>query len=84
MEITLFIKELHLHSQNTNEVDDETLKLLAEVIVAANKLQINSRLLESIPTAENNFVDHINDGVFEFRRYIVCRLCHVSVKKIFV
>lgn len=84
MEVSWFIKEINSYIHNVNEIDDETMKLLVEMTVAVNKLQINARFRENKTTIENNFFDDKCDKIFECRRYIVCRLCHVSAKKIFV
>lgn len=78
MELALVIKELHFYTENVNEIDDETTKLLIEMILVVNKLQSSSKIHETSYTNENQFIHDLDKEVFNVRRCIVCRLCHVS------
>lgn len=61
-----------------NEIDDETIYLLTETIMAVNKLQINSKFRETPSSNDSKFACDLDDDIFECRRYIVCCLCHVG------
>lgn len=78
MELSLFVKELRSYTENVNEIDDETTKLLIETILAVDKLQASSKIHETSSANENQFVQDLNEEIFKVRRYIVCCLCHVS------
>lgn len=79
LEVILFIKELNSYIENVNEIDDEAIKLLIEAIVSVNKLQANSKFHAVSSCDESAFVNHLDDDIFECRRFIVCCLCHVSI-----
>lgn len=59
-------------------MDDETIKLLIETTVAINKLQIDSKFRETLDEDENKYTIDLNNEIFDCRRYIICRICHVS------
>lgn len=77
LELALFVKELHSYINDGDEVDDETTALLMETIIAVDKLQANSKHCEKSTSNENQFVQNLNEDIFECRRHIVCRVCHV-------
>lgn len=78
MEIGLFLRELNSFIEHDNEIDDETIKLLTETFLSMNKLQCAAIFRESIADDDNNFFMNLDDEHFQFRRHIVCCLCHVS------
>lgn len=78
LELALFVKELQSYTDNVNETDDETTKLLMETILAVDKLQATSKNHETSLTNENQFVHCLNEEIFKVRRHIICCLCHVS------
>lgn len=78
LELALFVKEVNGYIENVNEIDENTVKLLTDAIISVNKLQINSKLSEKTSSSENGFVENLNGDIFQFRRYIICSLCHVS------
>lgn len=78
LELSLFLKTVHTYIENVNETDDETIKLLAQTILAVDKLQNGSKHRETSFSNENRFFNNLNDEQFICRRHIVCRLCHVS------
>lgn len=78
MELASFVEELNSYIQNVNEIDEVTVKLLTETIISVNKLQINSKLCEATSSNVSDFVKNLNHDIFQCRRYIICRLCHVS------
>lgn len=77
MELILFHKDLTSYIQNVNKIDDETNQLMIKIVLAVDKLQINSKFREIPSFNENEFAYDLNDEIFQTRRYIVCRLCHV-------
>lgn len=79
LELALFVKELHSHTENVNEIDDETTKLLIETILAVDKLQATSKIYETSSTNDNQFLNCLNEEIFKIRRHIICCLCHVSI-----
>lgn len=79
LELSLFVKEVNDFIQNVNEVDERTIGLLTETILCVNKLQINSKLCEKTAANQNDFVESLNNDIFQCRRYIICSLCHVSI-----
>lgn len=82
MEIGLFVKELYSFAENVNEIDDETIKMLSEVILAVDKLTSTAQF-RGTPTSHTvDFVQNFNDEHLECRRYIFCRLCGVMNNKI--
>lgn len=80
MEIGLFLKEIKSFIQQTNVIDDETIKLLTETILAVNQLQCRAQFDENNANNENNFFFELENDHFQFRRHIVCRLCLVRQK----
>lgn len=76
--MALFVKHLHSYTENVNEIDDETTKLLIETILAVDKLQASSKSHETSTANENQFIYDLNEEIFKVRQYIVCCLCHVS------
>lgn len=78
LELAVFVKELHFYMKNVNKFNDETIKYLAEIISGVGKLQTASKHCEKSTPDGNRFVQELNEDIFEFRRHIVCRCCHVS------
>lgn len=77
LEFALFVKEFNSYIENVSEINDETEKLMIEIIESVNKLQIKSHFCE-ISSNESGFVNNVDNDMFECRRLIVCRLCSVS------
>lgn len=84
MEVALFAKEVKAYIENVNEIDNETITLLIETIISVNKLQTNSKFRETSLTIESDFVNNLNNEIFDCRRYVVCCICHVSIETIFL
>lgn len=85
--MALFVKELHSYSDSVNNgINDETTKLLTELVSDVDKLmqhaEINENATISSDTHENQFISGLNEEIFQIRRCIVCCLCHVSKKSI--
>lgn len=80
LEIGLFLKEIKSFIQQDNVIDDETIKLLTETILAVNQLQCSAHFHENDADTENNFFFELENDHFQFRRHIVCRLCLVGQK----
>lgn len=78
LEIALFNKELNAYIQNVNEINDETMALLIETVKSVDELQKKAQFCGKTST-QSDFVNNLNTDVFECRRYIVCRLCSVSI-----
>lgn len=83
LEIGLFLKEIKSCIADDNEINDETVKLIAETMSSMDKLLCRAKFHESLPDNENDFFFDLNNEHFQFRRHIVCCLCHVSKKLIF-
>lgn len=74
----MFVKELHAHTANVNEINDETTELLIEMVLAVNKLQTTSKMCKTLFARESKkFVCDLSVEIFKLRRYIVCCICHV-------
>lgn len=78
LELCLFAKELNSYTETVNEIDDETTKLLIEIILAVDHLQASSKNHKKLASNENQFISYLDEGIFKVRRCIVCHLCHVS------
>lgn len=80
LEIGLFLKEIKSFVQQDNVIDDETIKLLAETVLAIDQLQCVTKFRENdAADSENNFFFELENDYFQFRRHIVCRLCLVGL-----
>ncbi|XP_055323571.1 uncharacterized protein LOC129578676 isoform X2 [Sitodiplosis mosellana] len=81
LELALFVKELNSYTEKVNEIDDETTKLLIEMISAVDNLgqQASMKDHESSSAHENQFISGLNEEIFQIRRYIVCCLCHEQI-----
>lgn len=77
LEIGLFVKELNSFAENVNEIDNETTKMMSEVILAVDSLMSTAQFRETPASSSVDFVHDFNDQHLECRRYIFCRLCGV-------
>lgn len=79
IETGVFLRRLRQFSaQNCIQIDEKTTEMFMEMVFLIDKLIASA---EHVPTKPNEFLDFLfdlNEQHFDFRQYIMCRLCIVS------
>lgn len=79
IETGVFMRRLRLFSaQNCKQIDEKTIEMFMEMMLLIDKLMASA---EHVPTKRNECLDFLldlNEQHFDFRQYIMCRLCIVS------
>ncbi|XP_031626107.1 uncharacterized protein LOC116342573 isoform X2 [Contarinia nasturtii] len=73
--INKFLRELHSYINDVSVVDDETTRLLMEIVLAVDKLQTTSKYYKLSASNEKQSFHDLNEEIFKCHRRILCRVC---------
>lgn len=79
IELGIFLRRFRSFSaQNSIQIDDKSIEMFSEMVMLLDKVIASA---DHVPTENNECLDFLfdlNDQHFDFRQYIMCRLCIVN------